>query len=124
MKLSDNQKELLIELKIVFIILSVALVGIILIIRLLGYGLFEKPREELRSKIRIGMTEEEIKNVLGKPDKIYFKETAPKDYYDYGWAYKERAISNKVFIYRLGEPIAYVYFDETNRVEDVFVGGS
>ena len=85
--------------------------------------MFKEDYAAFRS-IQIGMSEEQVKNILGEPNKILNKSTAPKNYYVQGYAYKEREIGNKVFIYIRNEPIAYVYFDDRNRVEDVFVGGS
>ena len=76
------------------------------------------------NSVKLGMSEEEVIKLLDKPNKVYYGKTAPKDYYEKGYSYKRRAISNKVFIYIGSEPIAYVYFNEQNRVEDVFVGGS
>ena len=75
-------------------------------------------------KIEIGMTQNEVEAKLGEPYKIYFKDTAPNNYYIDGYNYKKRDITNKVFIYIDGEPIAYIYFDNANIVEDVYVGGS
>lgn len=79
---------------------------------------------DLFGAVKVGMTEEEVTNLLGSPYKIYYKGTAPTNYYVEGYAYKKRDISNKVFIYIGVEPIAYVYFDNQNKVDDVFVGGS
>jgi outer membrane protein assembly factor BamE (lipoprotein component of BamABCDE complex) len=74
--------------------------------------------------IQVGMTEAEVIQILGPPHKIFRKETAPKDYYVSGWSYKKRDITNKVLIYSFGEPIAYYYLDENNKVEDIYIGGS
>ena len=79
---------------------------------------------ELFRSVEIGMSEEEVRETLGEPYKIYSRGTAPADYYEEGYSFKRRPITNKVFIYIGTEPIAYVYFDESNRVEEVFVGGS
>jgi outer membrane protein assembly factor BamE (lipoprotein component of BamABCDE complex) len=74
--------------------------------------------------IEIGMSEADVRERLGRPHRIYYRATAPADYYAEGYEFKRRAITNKVFIHFATEPIAYVYFDEDNRVEEVFVGGS
>lgn len=82
------------------------------------------PEYERFEAIQVGMTEEQVRELLGDPLKVYDAETAPEDYYVEGWTFKRRPITNKVFIYIATEPIAYVWFDEQNRVEEVFVGGS
>lgn len=84
---------------------------------------YEKLYEQYRV-IKPGMTEEEVVQKLGMPSIVYSRDTAPNNYYVEGWAFKEREITNKLFIYRGGEPIAYIYFDNSGLVEDTFVGGS
>ena len=84
---------------------------------------FEEDYARLRS-ITIGMSEVEVVQRLGTPDQVHEAGNAPEDYYVGGYAYEKRRIANKVFIYIEAEPIAYVYFDPSNRVEYVFVGGS
>ncbi len=79
---------------------------------------------ELFQSVKIGMTEEEVVQLLGQPYKIYHATDAPENYYVDGYGYKERPITNKVFIYIASEPIAYVYFNHNNKVEEVVVGGS
>lgn len=74
--------------------------------------------------VKIGMTDEEVVNLLGSPYRVYDKATAPRDYYIDGYAHENREINNKVFIYISTEPIAYIYFDGENKVEDIFIGGS
>jgi outer membrane protein assembly factor BamE (lipoprotein component of BamABCDE complex) len=74
--------------------------------------------------IKAGMTEQEVRDKLGTPAHVYERGTAPKDYYVKGYSFKERPITNKVLIYIASEPIAYVYLDQQNRVEEIFVGGS
>ena len=66
----------------------------------------------------------EVIRLLGAPDRVYERATAPLDYYEPGYSHPERQITNKVLIYIGTEPIAYVYIDHAGRVEDVFVGGS
>jgi outer membrane protein assembly factor BamE (lipoprotein component of BamABCDE complex) len=79
---------------------------------------------ELLRKVKVGMSEQEVRSILGVPQHEYEGATAPTPYYVKGWAYKERPITNKVLIYIRSEPIAYVWIDQNGRVEDVFVGGS
>jgi hypothetical protein len=75
-------------------------------------------------KIKVGMTEAEVRTALGEPLHEYTQKSAPSPYYVKGWTYKERRISNKVLIYIKAEPIAYIWIDGRGCVEDVFVGGS
>jgi outer membrane protein assembly factor BamE (lipoprotein component of BamABCDE complex) len=75
-------------------------------------------------RIRPGMTESQVLALLGKPERMYEKGSAPKDYYIKGYAFKERPITNKVYVYVGKEPIAYIYFDNQNKVEEAVVGGS
>jgi hypothetical protein len=84
---------------------------------------FEEHRREFR-KVKIGMTEAQVTELLGQPFRLYTKDDAPVDYYVKGYSYKERAITNRVLIYVKVEPICYVYIDQKGIVEDVFVGGS
>jgi outer membrane protein assembly factor BamE (lipoprotein component of BamABCDE complex) len=83
-----------------------------------------KAEYERFQSIHAGMTEQEVREKLGTPAHVYHKASAPKDYYVKGYSHKERLITNKVLIYIASEPIAYVYLDEQNKVEEVFVGGS
>jgi len=85
--------------------------------------MFKAEYAKLRA-VQVGWSEEQVIAHLGEPWKIYMKEDAPENYYVEGWAHKERPITNKVWIYLLDEPIAYVYFDAESKVEEVFVGGS
>jgi outer membrane protein assembly factor BamE (lipoprotein component of BamABCDE complex) len=84
---------------------------------------FREEYERFQS-IKVGMTEQEVREKLGTPVHVYDRASAPKDYYVEGWSRKERPITNKVLIYISSEPIAYVYLDDQNKVEEVFVGGS
>jgi outer membrane protein assembly factor BamE (lipoprotein component of BamABCDE complex) len=79
--------------------------------------------ERFRS-IKVGMTEQEVREKLGAPVHVYETRSAPKDYYVKGYSFKERPITNKVLIYIASEPIAYIYVDHQAKVEEVFVGGS
>ena len=72
-----------------------------------------------------GKTEAEVVSALGPPQRKYEKATAPAEYYEKGYTFEERPITNKVFIYFANpDRIAYLYFDRSNRVEHVFVGAS
>jgi hypothetical protein len=74
--------------------------------------------------IKRGMTEAQVVERLGKPNAAFDKATAPENYYAEGYSFKRREITNRVLIYRNQEPIAYVYLDRDNRVEEVFIGWS
>jgi outer membrane protein assembly factor BamE (lipoprotein component of BamABCDE complex) len=87
------------------------------------HPVFQKDYERFQA-IKEGMTEQEVREKLGEPAHMYDRANAPKDYYVKGYSFKERPISNKVLIYIASEPIAYVYLDDQNKVEEVFVGGS
>lgn len=81
--------------------------------------------EELRNRLRIGMTEAQVRDAMQRePTHVYHRDTAPRDYYVDGWSCRERAITGKVWIFVCGEPICYVWFDRSGVVEDIFVGGS
>lgn len=80
---------------------------------------------EIEAKLALGLTEAEIIRVLGRPPAhVFDRSNAPADYYVDGWSRKERPITNRVLIFRFGEPICYVWIDNDGRVEDYFVGGS
>ena len=86
---------------------------------------FDEDPNVQRFRAMKSKTESEVRSALGEPQRVYERATAPVDYYEKGYTYEQRPITNKVFIY-FGEPdlIAYVYFDSSNRVEHVFVGAS
>ena len=107
-----------------------AFIGFLALLSLVNYlahdaveGVFEDEYDLFRS-VQIGMSEQDVIDLLGKPHRVYRAPDAPADYYVNGYARKQRPIKNKVFIYIGSEPIAYIYFDQQNEVEDVFVGGS
>ena len=80
---------------------------------------------ELATKLRLGLTEPEIVELMGRaPDHAYDRKSAPRDYYVPNYSRKERPIDNRVIVFILGQPIVYVWFDKAGRVEDYFVGGT
>ena len=89
-----------------------------------GAWLVDLPRERVRSQLELGLTAAQVVERLGDPDRVYDADAAPEDYYVDGWAHRERPITSTVQIFILGEPICYVWYDENQRVEDWFVGGS
>ena len=76
------------------------------------------------NSISKGMEEHSVIELLGNPQKSYHAPNYPSDYYIPGYSFKRRDISNKVFIYIGTEAIAYIYINDQNKVEDIFVGGS
>ena len=84
---------------------------------------FENEYERFES-VKVGMPEEEVTATLGKPRHVYSQADAPESYYVDGYSFKERKITNKVLIFVATEAIAYVYLDNNNEVEEVFIGGS
>ena len=62
--------------------------------------------------------------VMAAGQSHYYTGLAREDYYLEGWARREREITSEVWIYVLGEPVCYVWFDEAGLVEETFVGGS
>jgi len=110
-------------------VLLFGLIGLTLFLAVLAGALFlfdpfADARNELTSAVAIGMTESEVRAALGEPQFEYSAADAPEDYYVSGYSHRKRAISNKVHVYVTGEPICYVWYDSSNRVEDYFVGGS
>ena len=103
--------------------LGVTLLCLLFMISACALGPWADQYAEFR-KIKVGMTEAEVRAALGKPLHEYTQKSAPSPYYVKGWTYKERPISSKVLIYIKAEPIAYIWIDGRGRVEDVFVGGS
>ena len=89
-----------------------------------GCGLLEDDEYAAFRSMRVGMTEAQVRAVLGEPTHTYTKTNAPPRYYVEGYSFEERAITTKVLIYVGSEPIAYVYVDAKGLVEHVFVGGS
>jgi len=78
------------------------------------------------SQIKVGDSEEAVLAIAGRPNRgEYDRNSAPKDYFSKEWNYRERAITGKVFIYRGGLDLTmFVWFDESGKVEDIFIGGS
>ena len=86
--------------------------------------LSEKRIKEAEAQLELGLTSEQVRSRLGEPYTVHAGETAPQDYYQPGWARREREITGSVEIFILGEPICYVWYDPAGRVEDWFLGGS
>ena len=69
---------------------------------------FDAQYEKFRS-IKVDVTEDDVRKVLGVPTQVYDAATAPSSYYVEGYAFRPRPITNKVLIYVAIEPIAYYY---------------
>jgi hypothetical protein len=130
LKVKQEKSHSLLKNRLVWALIGVAMVIIGLVWNLDKiFGPAYEPSEyygERLSQYRSipkGMTEQEVLRKLGTPDKTYYRDTAPKHYYEEGYGYEEREIINKVFIYR-GGLVAYIYFDKNNAVEHVYVRGS
>jgi len=76
-------------------------------------------------RIKIGMPEEQVRELLADHLSPVVAVPGMEDYYIDGYSYREREITGKCLIY-FGEydAICYVYLDKDNRVEDVYIGGS
>ena len=108
-------------------LLALFLLGLPLLGALLAWitvqGL-QLPRQRIEALLHPGLSRPEVRERLGEPDVVHHAESAPEDYYLEGWARREREITSEVWIYVLGEPVCYVWFDEAGLVEETFVGGS
>ena len=73
--------------------------------------------------IKKGMSEEEVKKILGPPDEVF--ETGEVAKFKY-YTFKPRPVSGKCFAYESKRYIRvlYVYFDEEGKVEEKFIGSS
>ena|SRR5687767_7395559 len=103
--------------------LAVAYVGLSLLAGVTTRALYREEYSSFKS-IKRGMTEEQVVARLGKPQRVYERATAPREYYVEGYTFKRRNITSRVLIYIGSKPIAYVYLDRKNQVEEVFIGWS
>ena len=89
------------------------------------FASFEAERENLRAKIKVGVTEAEVIRSLGDPHQVQSPGTGQQTCQLSGFSHSQKLISTRCLIY-LGnhDAIAYVYIDNRGRVEDVYVGGS
>lgn len=79
-------------------------------------------REQWHQQVTPGMSEQEVRDKLGEPFKVYAKETAPESYYLPSYPQKVRDITGKVLVYLRGASICYVWTDTNECVEEVFTG--
>jgi hypothetical protein len=76
------------------------------------------------ASIEVGMTRDEVLNRLGPPDYQFEANTVAENYCVEGYSCSGRPIEHRLYVYLGGEPIAYIYLDHQERVEDVYIGGS
>lgn len=74
--------------------------------------------------INIGMHENIVLNKLGRPFKICDNNIAMDECKIEGYLYKNRPITDKVYVYKGNEFVAYYYINKIGLVEDVYVIGS
>ena len=65
--------------------------------------------------VEIGWSAAEVVARLGAPTVVY-DSSMTGDYYVSGYEHERRRITDRVFIFVRGEPIAYVYLDAMGRV--------
>jgi len=106
-------------------------IAIAILLLLLGTCLVRVQLEDWRAPVRaqwenisVGDSKVSVLQQLGEPDLRYDFQTAPELYYVSGYAYKVRAITGQVFIYKRTDLVMYVWFDQRRIVEDTFIGGS
>lgn len=109
--------------KLVIALIVAGLAALVLVARYSVDSVFHEEYERFE-QVEIGMTEGQVRDLLGEPYREYTRSNAPTDYYVEGYSFNRRPITSKVLIYIGSEPIAYVYLDDEARVEEVFVGGS
>ncbi len=76
------------------------------------------------AKIRLGDSEERVREIMGPPRAEYLAASAPADYRVSGYARPTRGIGCKVLVYIKKDLVFFVYIDVLGRVEDKFSGPS
>ncbi len=107
-----------------FVILGIAAVSLLIGV---GYNVSRKLGADDYQRfesVELGMSQQQVKNLLGEPTYYYEKATAPKDYYVGGYSFRKKTIEHAVMIYVGVEPIAYYYLDKAGAVEEIYIGGS
>lgn len=105
------------------LLLALTLVAVFALIVVRQYQRDYSSSSLLFTKIERGMSEQEVRTLLGEPYREH-KADESADYYLEGWSHDKRAISGKVLIYLNADVICYVYFDRNFKVEHIFIGGS
>jgi hypothetical protein len=72
----------------------------------------------------VGMTRDEVLNWLGPPGYQFEANTVPVNYCVEFYSCSGRPIEHRLYVYLGGEPIACIYLDHQQRVENVYLGGS
>lgn len=111
-----------------WVTLGVILCGLCLWLTLNALLFWDIQARETFKVVWKGMREEEMIKRMEKLgiscEAVYTKENAPKHYYLEDFSYKERPITNKVYIYTYGNFVAYYWIDKEGKVEDVYIGGT
>jgi len=88
--------------------------------------LFVGPEREYLAVVWKGMEEEDMlkrmEKIRIKPTAVYTKADAPRHYYLKNYMYKERPISNKVYIYEYDGAVAYYWVNPQGKIEEVYIG--
>lgn len=107
------------------LVVAVVLIGLAATLSFVLQRHFDANPDVQRFRSMVGKTESEVRQTLGTPHKVHDRASAPEHYYEEGYTFEKREITNKVFVY-FAQPdiIAYLYFDQRDRVESVFVGAS
>lgn len=108
----------------VVLVVATALLVACATLWLVGHLLLLPDRMMYEAAAPVGTPEAQVRARLGPPAREYAAASAPTHYYEPGWTYRERPITDKVLIYRSGDAICYVWTDTGGLVEEVFVGGS
>ena len=76
-------------------------------------------------KIKIGMAEKQVRELLADHLSPVVAVPSMENYYIDGYSRREREITGKCLIY-FGkyDAICYVYLDKDGKVEEVYIGGS
>jgi hypothetical protein len=82
------------------------------------------PEYQQYQAIRHGMTEAAVIERLGPPHHEYGSGTAPADYGVPSRTQPDRAVTGRLWVYLRSNPVAYVFFDTSGRVEKVGFGWS
>ena len=114
--------------KIYILLISLFLVAVSTVLLSMHFWA-QHPYKEIEETVSSLSTEKDVIDVFGNPYKIVSEDET--DYYVKGYSFKERSITNKVYIYfpttssnSYDDIILYIYFNSNGQVEDFFVGGS
>lgn len=101
----------------------------IVIFAVISFGFFavkvqldqwRKPTMVKWQAVPIGMSEADVRSMLGPPIKAYDASSAPVDYRIDGYGQPSRAIGHRVLIYFGADMVLYLWMDQNNCVEEKF----